>query len=139
MLYPAILLTPPLSPSHTLLPLAAVACVVAALRALLHAFMKSNQAGIRWKANYAGSEGALSGEASSAVAGEARDCVTCSRKPALAIVCAVNTRDAPRLRHNPLMMMATQLVAIVKGRDLQHLPNVAKLWFLVEGESFLGT
>lgn len=48
----------PLSSSHTLLPLAAVACVVAALRALLHAFMKSNQAGIRWKANYAGSEGA---------------------------------------------------------------------------------
>lgn len=48
-------------------------------------------------------------------------------------------RDAPRLRHNPLKMMATQLVAIVKGRDLQHLPNVAKLWFLVEGESFLGT
>lgn len=88
MLYPPYA---PLTPSHTQLPLAAIACVVAALQALLHAFMKSNQAGIRCKANYmGGNEGATSRGAS----GEARDCVTCSRKPALAIiVCAVNTRD----------------------------------------------
>lgn len=85
--------------------------------------MKSNQAGIRCRANYTGgNEGATSRGAS----GEARDCVTCSRKPSTG-----NHRlrsQHTRLRHKSLKMLATQLVAIVKGRDLQHLLKVAKLW-----------